>query len=73
MIDYFALALGHGLLAIALLRLMLREGLDRDPLIEQIKSETDGNREAVSIAGRNAARRARTGRGAEAGPDEPAR
>ena len=28
MIDYFALALGHGLMAIALLRLVLREDLD---------------------------------------------
>ena len=60
MIDYFALALGHGLLAIALLRLMLRKGLDHDPLIDQITSEARGNREANSSKGRNAARRART-------------
>lgn len=61
MIDYFALALGHGLLAIALLRLMLREGLDADPLISELKAETEGNRMATTTAGRNAARRARTG------------
>ncbi|NCP13941.1 MAG: hypothetical protein GW858_07225 [Sphingomonadales bacterium] len=60
MIDYFALALGHGLLAIALLRLMLREGLDVDPLIGEIKAETDANRKATSVAGRNAARRTKT-------------
>ena len=59
MIDYFALALGHGLLAIALLRLVVREGLDDDPLIGSIKSETAENRKATSMAGRNAARRAR--------------
>lgn len=59
MIDYFALALGHGLIAVAMLRLVLREGLDSDPLIEQIKAEAQENRKATSIAGRNAARRAR--------------
>lgn len=59
MIDYFALALGHGLLAIALLRLVGRDGLDADPLIEQIKAETAGNRKGASAAGRNAARRQR--------------
>ncbi len=59
MIDYFALALGHGLLAIALLRLLMREGLDDDPLIGSIHSETAENRKATSMAGRNAARRAR--------------
>jgi hypothetical protein len=67
MIDYFALALGHGLLAIALLRLVMREGLDDDPLIGAITSETADNRKAVSIAGRNAARRPTTG---GAGADE---
>lgn len=59
MIDYFALALGHGLIAVALLRLVLREGLDTDPLIEQIKADTLENRKATSVAERNAARRAR--------------
>ena len=59
MIDYFALALGHGLLAIALLRLVMRAGLDVDPLIEEIKAETTSNRKATSVAGRNAARRER--------------
>lgn len=31
MIDYFALALSHGLLALAAWRLMLRPDLDREP------------------------------------------
>ena len=66
MIDYIALALGHGLLAIALLRLMMRDGLDTDPLISRIKAETDDNRQAASASGRNAARRARSGKDAPA-------
>lgn len=67
MIDYFALALGHGLLAIALLRLVLRDGLDNDPLIGQLKGEAADNRKATSSAGRNAARRTR-GSGDEGDP-----
>lgn len=59
MIDYFALALGHGLIAIALLRLVLRDGLDADPLIGSITAEAADNRKASSVAGRNAARRAK--------------
>lgn len=59
MIDHFALALGHGLLAIAMLRLLMRAGLDSDPLIEEITAEAASNRKATSAAGRNAARRAR--------------
>ena len=73
MIDYFALALGHGLLAIALLRLMLREGLDADPLIGAIRSETAANRKAASVAGRNAARRAKAAKGGAPPPDEDAK
>ncbi|WP_324073550.1 MAG: hypothetical protein RSE14_10805 [Erythrobacter sp.] len=60
MIDYFALALGHGLMAIALLRLVLREDCDADPLIETLKADIAADRMATSTAGRNAARRART-------------
>jgi hypothetical protein len=66
MIDYFALALGHGLMAIALLRLVLRADLDADPLLGQIKDDTAANRKAASTAGRNAARRARADRDADA-------
>lgn len=58
MIDYLALALGHGLLVIAMLRLVLRDGLDVDPLLEHIKGEAAANRRAISAASRNAARRA---------------
>jgi len=57
MIDYFALALGHGLMAIALLRLVWREGLDIDPLIDGIKDAIKQKRMDASVAGRNAARR----------------
>jgi hypothetical protein len=32
MVDYFALALSHGLLALAAWRLMLRPDLDSDPV-----------------------------------------
>jgi hypothetical protein len=62
MIDYFALALGHGLMAIALLRLVLRDDLDGDPLLTRLKADTAANRMASSAAGRNAARRARDDR-----------
>lgn len=31
MVDFFALALMHGLLALAALRLAMRDDLDRDP------------------------------------------
>lgn len=60
MIDYFALALGHGLIAIALLRLVLRDGLDTDPLVSSINAETAALRQGTTTAGRNAARRARS-------------
>jgi hypothetical protein len=69
MIDTFALALGHGLLAVALMRLVLREGLDVDPLLDEISSETAGNRMAASASGRNAARRARSDTAADADGD----
>ena len=59
MIDHFALALGHGLLAIALLRLVMAPGLDEDPLIGAIRKEAKDKRDATSTAGRNAARRER--------------
>jgi len=59
MIDYFALALGHGLMAIALLRLVLRDDCDADPLLERMKVEAAENRMAASASGRSAARRAR--------------
>ena len=61
MIDTFALALGHGLLAFAMLRLVMRAGLDEDPLIGSLTDETKSNRKQASAAGRNAARRAARG------------
>lgn len=60
MIDYFALALGHGLMAIALLRLVLRKGLDDDPLIGELGEKANARRRAASAAGRSAARRSRS-------------
>jgi hypothetical protein len=70
MIDYFALALGHGLMAIALLRLVLRDDLDADPLLGQLKADTAANHMATSTAGRNAARRARDKHADETVPDD---
>jgi hypothetical protein len=67
MIDTLALALGHGLMAIAMLRLVMRAGLDEDPLLGEIAAETNSNRKAASVSGRNAARRTR---GHGAGPDD---
>jgi hypothetical protein len=61
MIDYFALALGHGLMAIALLRLVLKKGLDEDPLIGKLGEKANARRKAASAASRSAARRARSG------------
>ena len=50
MIDYFALALIHGLIAIAVIRLLGREGLDRDPQLaredESPKRQGRRNRDA---------------------------
>jgi hypothetical protein len=69
MIDHFALALGHGLMVIALLRLVMRPSLDEDPLIEAIRDEGAAGRKATSAAGRSAARRAR---GAAAKTDDAA-
>ncbi|AOL24906.1 hypothetical protein Ga0102493_11777 [Erythrobacter litoralis] len=63
MIDQIALALGHGLLAVALLRLALRGDVDTDPLVEELKDEGAAKRRAHSSAGRKAARRT-----ADAGP-----
>lgn len=64
MIDTLALALGHGLMALAMLRLLLRPGLDQDPLLETIAAEMNSKREAASAAGRAAARRAYGSEGA---------
>ena len=58
MIDHVALAIGHALLAVAMLRLVLRAGLDDDPLIGEIESEAADRRKRTSSAGRSAARRA---------------
>ena len=55
MIDYFALALTHGLLVIALFRLMRRDDLDADSAVE-----TEGD--AVAETGSETRREARARR-----------
>lgn len=57
MIDYISLALGHGLLAIALLRLVMRDALDVDPKLQSYKDAEAAELDAARVAGRNAARR----------------
>ena len=63
MIDYISLALGHGLLAVALLRLVMRDDLDVDPEIKAITDKADAERKAASLAGRAARRQARQDEG----------
>ncbi|MEO0419379.1 MAG: hypothetical protein AAF249_10970 [Pseudomonadota bacterium] len=46
MIDYLALSIGHGLLAVAFFRLVLRDGLDLDPLLAAFKRREAERREA---------------------------
>ncbi len=58
MIDYLSLALGHGLLALALFRLVMRDDLDIDPEIQALAEKAEEERAAKSIIGRNARRRA---------------
>jgi len=57
MIDYISLAIGHGLIAVALLRLVMRADLDVDPSIQSFVDKADAEREAARVSGRNAARR----------------
>ncbi len=59
MIDYFALALIHGLLAIAMLRLVRRDSLDLDPALE-VEDKGFGDKGA---GGKSAANKRATGRG----------
>ena len=63
MIDYISLALGHGLLAVALLRLVMRDDLDIDPEIKAITDRADAERKAASLAGRAARRQAEHDKG----------
>ena len=58
MIDYFALALGHGLLVLAFLRLVTRDSLDTDPAISELKEAAKAKRPnpAQRRASRNAPR-----------------
>lgn len=57
MIDYLALSIGHGLLALAFLRLVLREGLNLDPLLGSFKRRnTDRRKERASKSRREPSR-----------------
>jgi hypothetical protein len=56
-------------MAYAMMRLVLCAGLDDDPLIGDIHAQMDDSRQAMSAAGRNAARRAPAGEPAVAAGD----
>ena len=60
MIDYLSLAIGHGLLALALLRLVMRDELDRDPHVQGLIDQLKAQREDASVAGRNKRRRGKS-------------
>jgi hypothetical protein len=64
MIDYIALFIGHALLGIAILRLVMRKGLDVDPLLDSFKQAERDRRKARSDAVRAARREARQDGGA---------
>ncbi len=70
MIDYIALSIGHGVLAIAFLRLVMRDGLDVDPLLDGFKQAALERRKARSKAGR--AKRAQAPGNAPPDPDAQA-
>lgn len=52
MIDTIALALGHALLAAALLRLALRADVDRDPLLARLSEEAESERRSRKAGAR---------------------
>lgn len=56
-------------MAYAMMRLVLRAGLDDDPLIADIHAQMDDSRQAMNSASRNAARRAPAGEPAIAAGD----
>ena len=52
MINYISLALGHGLLAIAFLRLVMLDDLDVDPKVKAHKDRAKAERVTATNAGR---------------------
>jgi hypothetical protein len=68
MIDYFALALGHGLLALALLRVAMRGDVDADPLLASLAEDAAARRKTPPRRSRGKAAM----RGDEAAPPAPA-
>lgn len=69
MIDYLSLAIGHGLLALALLRLVMRADLDEDPTLKALADKAEAEREATS----GSARRARRDRNCQSKPRQDRR
>jgi hypothetical protein len=65
MIDTIALALGHALLAAALLRLALRVDVDADPLIARLTAQSANERKQRRAAARGPRR------GGDDGADRP--
>ena len=57
MIDYFALALGHGLLALVMLRLLQRDELDVDPVIEAANKHARENEKSMHARTKKAPRK----------------
>lgn len=56
MIDYLSLAIGHGLLALAMLRMVMRADLDTDPQIRELGEKAEAVRKASLAARRRDAR-----------------
>ncbi|MEM9310726.1 MAG: hypothetical protein AAGA34_04705 [Pseudomonadota bacterium] len=54
MIDYIALSIGHGLLALAFLRMVMRDGLDVDPLLDRLRQSARARRQDRARARRRA-------------------
>ena len=60
MIDYFSLALGHGLLALMALMLLVRDDLDDDPALGALDEAITKERHRASKARREKQHRARS-------------
>ncbi len=60
MIDYFSLALGHGLLALMALMLLVRDDLDDDPALGALDEAITKERHRASKARREKQQRARS-------------
>ena len=59
MIDYLSLAIGHGLLALALVMLLMRDDLDDDPASKALEDAINTDRQRAGKARRESQQRAR--------------